>query len=321
MTSLSKRIQSLIEQTEGISGLDLYHKSRIYDVLNYASKFNGQKPSSEQLLSDSFYETEVSDELATGDLLDVKKLNEELTASHKAIGLGFDADFASRFYPYFFSNYEYACVATQDCKITHDKVRAIEICALKPISSISCELLSKKKKNKRSKILTPKELDFIDKFRKLFDQQNDDMFVYHDFYINGELKRTAAVACIDIKIPIRVMATADKSNVDAIKNSRISSIKPIYRSKLGEKIARHYMNIALEDSQEQFLNEDDFNLWLKSKIKENYRLVDTQEIASRVEEFISQDDRFTNLTIEQIWNNITLTQIIESEIIKPRKSK
>ncbi|BBH54687.1 hypothetical protein [Fluviispira sanaruensis] len=317
MKNLDNNFESLVKAINTIDSLHSFHKEKIIDYIRYAESLNGEEPSPQQKLSNLFYDNKNENVLYTGDLLDVKKLNEHLTAFHHNLNLYSGLDFSKKFYPYFFERYQYACVVTQDCKIAHNKVRAIEICAIKPLNAITCELLSKTQKQSRSKVLKERDVnsnEFVSKFRKLFDQQNDDSFFYHDYYENNILLRTTGIACIDIKIPIRIQADHENDNLDSIIKSKIASIKPIFRTKLNEKIARHYINVALEDNSDFFENDKNHIQWIKDKIKENFIISDENE-KKQIESYIATLPK--NLTIEEIWND---PKIME-EIFKINSSK
>lgn len=311
------KFESLVKAINTIDSLHSFHKEKLIDYIRYAESLNGEEPNPEQKLSDLFYDKKDDTNLNTGDLLNVKELNKNLTRFHHELGLYSDMDFSEKFYPYFFNRYDFASVVTQDCKIVHDKVRVIEICAIKPLLTMVCELLPKKRRMARSKVLSEAEVNdksFIEKFRKLFDQQHDDCFFYHDYYENNQLKWVSGIACIDIKIPIRIKADHGNSNLDPIIKSKVASIKPIFRTKLNEKIARHYINVALEDNSEFFDSKENHVQWIKDKIEDNFMIKNDKE-KQAIDSFISSLP--SNLTIEEIWTN---PQIM-SQIIAITSSK
>jgi hypothetical protein len=300
---LPPNFENLIDNINEIKDLSDFYKEKLLKIILEAQELEGKTPISEQRISDEFYESSLLPGLSTGDLIDVKTLDKNLTKLHNDLGL-YEGTFANKFYPYFFERYNLACVATQECKIAHESARVIEICALKPLDIIACDLAPSKRREVRSKVLTSKDAidkSFVDKFRKLFDQQIDNSFLYHDYYHGNQLKRPAFVACIDIKIPIRVNATDKNSNVPEMEKSRISSIRPLFRSKLGEKIARHYINVALQDNIELFKNPEAHVNWLNTKIKECYLIVENPLVRDQIENFIS--NKWQGLTSESIWSD------------------
>jgi len=112
-------IDSIVKAINNLAGLSSFHKEKIINTIKYAKNLGGNEPNPHQKLSDLFYDNDVNmNKLFTEDLLDVRKLNENLTEFHKHLGLcSAEEDFAKKFYPYFFSRYRYACVVTQDFDI------------------------------------------------------------------------------------------------------------------------------------------------------------------------------------------------------------
>ena len=87
------------------------------------------------------------------------------------------------------------------------------------------------------------------------------------------------LACLEIKIPIRVKLDESTKCYDFIKEARIDAISPPYEHKLAEKLGRFYFNVALEDNFEIFKIADssnpqkDHDQWIESSMRALFSIV------------------------------------------------
>ena len=309
-TDLSK-LKALSASLKKNTYIPEYYKKQLMSVVQECLEYDLKKPSVEQSVSTKFYRNNLSHSLMSGDIIDLKKLDEELSKEHQST-LG-EKTFSEYFYPYFFKNYEYGVVVTQACKLEHGKTHVVEICAVKPITKVVHNLLSTKSISARDKfIYDESEIpNLATKYRKLIDQQEDEFFFYPAWYKNNKLLAPPIVACIDIKIPLRCKING-KDNLDILKRCRTQGIDPIFQAKLGEKLGRYYLNVALEDTSELFKDTNsEFGQWVESTLRAllPFKRPDMKKSKESIRKFI-KDNFDKDLDINEIWDNPDSMEII-----------
>jgi len=309
ITNLSK-VKAFQTRIRKNAYIPKYYKDQMVNCLDKAINCSLKKPIIEQEVSDRFYHKNKNSSLMTGDLINLNTLNKLLTKEHQK---NLKTNFGNDIYPYFFEKYQYGIIATQSCKIEQNKVHVIELCAVKPLTKIVQYLLPQKSIQARDKFIYKEEewKNVDEKYRKLIDQQHDEFFFYPDYYENNEMKQPCLIACIDIKVPIRVKIYGIQ-HVETLKKARVRSINQEYRDKLGEKLGRYYLNVALEDTKDLFVETDeDFNKWIRGVITSILPALPTKKNKDDIRKFI-KDNFDEKIEMNEIWDNpIHLKQILD----------
>jgi hypothetical protein len=301
-TELAK-VKSLLKNISKNTYLPEFYKKQLSQTLNKCIDFSLKKPSVDQEVSDRFYVPSSSQSLMSGDIIDLKKLDVLLSAEHKAKLEG--KKYSEAFYPYFFKTYDYGVIATQTCKLEHGKVHVIEICAVKPITKIIHHLLSGNSVKARDKFVYKQDdvKPIKDNFRKLIDQQRDEYFFYPAKFEKNTLVTPPLVACIDIKIPVRHHIHG-KSHVEQLLKSRVYSIDSLFQAKLGEKLGKYYINVALEDTSDLFTGSDfAFERWTEDSLEKLLPFMPdkAKKTKDQIRKFI-RDTFAPELSLEDIWD-------------------
>lgn len=181
-------------------------------------------------------------------------------------------DIQEKVYPYFFENHEFAIILNSDCDLVFDsannrdgKVSCIAICPVTPLPK-KLDLILKSigggDERKMGIISSPRTSEkFMDKFRKLVDNQE------HPYFYLPEIPELGIhhVARVDNIISLQL----SKKHLTIYKESRIKTLRPPFKSKLGEMASQLFHRVGLSDLKDE-LGVEDFKKFMGENLNELY---------------------------------------------------